>query len=235
REICRACLGTSPVMFNIFDNVPGKEISIADLITRCTQYDVSKGDSYPENICDTCLHLAQNCWEVQQAIQKSNHRFLQLNKEKEKAQTTTKCASGPLTCSHCSKSFRFKSQLEGHLLTQKVTLQKHIRTHTGERPYKCSHCSKAFSRKGALKTHIGAHKCSHCFRTYAHSSHLWIHMKIHTGELPYNCSQCPQSFSQQNSLKNHIQMHTGDRPLECSHCTCTFTRKNTLRKHSECN
>ena len=50
----------------------------------------------------------------------------------------------PHRCSHCSKSFRKKSNLYGHI--KKV--------HEGERPYPCSLCSKSFKMKQHLNKHI---------------------------------------------------------------------------------
>lgn len=45
-------------------------------------------------------------------------------------------------CPLCSKTFAKKNQL-----------QRHARTHTGERPYPCNVCDKSFTRVDALKRH----------------------------------------------------------------------------------
>ena len=54
--------------------------------------------------------------------------------------------AGPFVCHICGKRWR-----------QKLHLQNHIFTHTGETPYKCILCSKGFRTKGNLKTHMGGH------------------------------------------------------------------------------
>ena len=50
----------------------------------------------------------------------------------------------PHRCKHCSKAFRKKSNLYGHI--KKV--------HDGERPYPCHLCSKSFKMKQHLNKHI---------------------------------------------------------------------------------
>ena len=50
----------------------------------------------------------------------------------------------PHRCPHCSKSFRKKSNLYGHI--KKV--------HEGERPYPCHLCKKSFKMKQHLNKHI---------------------------------------------------------------------------------
>lgn len=48
-------------------------------------------------------------------------------------------------CEFCSKIFSKKNQL-----------QRHARTHTGERPFACKLCDKSFTRIDALKRHTAS-------------------------------------------------------------------------------
>ncbi|KAK8404057.1 hypothetical protein O3P69_000253 [Scylla paramamosain] len=52
-------------------------------------------------------------------------------------------ASPQYQCKFCGKGFYYPSSLE-----------KHIRTHTGEKPFKCPQCSYSASQKSHVKTHI---------------------------------------------------------------------------------
>ncbi|KAA0703564.1 Zinc finger protein 236 [Triplophysa tibetana] len=88
-------------------------------------------------------------------------------------------------CSNCDKAFAKPSQLE-----------RHIRTHTGERPFKCSLCDKAFNQKSALH----------------------VHRVKHTGEKPYRCEVCTIGFTQKSNMKLHMKRShgygaSGDKPM----------------------
>ncbi|KAJ0012330.1 hypothetical protein NQD34_013305 [Periophthalmus magnuspinnatus] len=89
------------------------------------------------------------------------------------------------SCSHCSYTFTYRSQLERHM-----SHHRGAKKHTpgsgggggGTRKFKCNECSKAFKYKHHLKEHL----------------------RIHSGEKPYECSNCHKRFSHSGSYSSHI-------------------------------
>nr|XP_037273127.1 zinc finger protein 782-like [Rhipicephalus microplus] len=147
----------------------------------------------------------------------------------------------------------------GYAAAFKISMQRHQRTHTGERPYKCNYCGKTFTRKENRDLHIRIHtdlvavhcssggklpqvprgprkgtnlkRCLVCGYTTPFNQRMEYHQRIHTGERPYKCQYCHKDFRQVAHLNGHIRIHTGERPFQCHLCPMTFAQKGKLKRH----
>ncbi|KAH7974827.1 hypothetical protein HPB49_020189 [Dermacentor silvarum] len=109
-----------------------------------------------------------------QAPECSNSTTSHASKRKRK-----KSRKYPCKCSYCDKVFDHKGSMD-----------KHLRTHTGERPFPCQLCPMKFTQKQSVVRH----------------------MRTHTGEKPFHCCFCPMAFANKWDQKKHEEIHTRRAP-----------------------
>ncbi|KAJ8711326.1 hypothetical protein PYW07_008568 [Mythimna separata] len=163
-------------------------------------------------------------------------------------------------CGFCHKTYRSRQSLKEHFrvahssnrmlfvcvtcgkrFTARSTLNKHVKTHNGEK-FACSNCPKTYTRASYLRhhmlTHMGQQKprpfaCTHqgCARSFPTKHSLTVHIAhAHTTERPHKCVTCFKSFATATGLKIHIESH-GNNMVSCNLCGKKLRNKRVLQKH----
>ena len=141
----------------------------------------------------------------------------------------------------------YKCLICGKLWWSPWALERHKRSHTGEKPFQCDRCGKAFSMKSTLEQHTTVHtgekpyECGTCGLHFSYKANLKRHcLRKHrkstsADRVPtvknQKCLICGKLWSSPSSLKRHMTVHTGEMPYKCGTCGLQFSYNASLKQH----
>ena len=139
-------------------------------------------------------------------------------------------------CPHCPYSTKDSAR----------NMQRHIRTHTGEKLYSCEVCGQFFAQSSNRNIHL--YRKHFATRAATDKTKVSKNERMnrrslkHVGVKPYSCKTCGRCFAYCGSLNNHMRkVHSATdeeiaqldqkKLLQCPHCPYSTKISSNLKYH----
>lgn len=143
---------------------------------------------------------------------------------------------------HNSMELPFQCVLCQAVLSNSISLKKHVASVHSSIYKICDVCGVKCSSDEALKQHRKIHSeafvgfpCKVCGHVFRYQSTLDQHMHKHTNTKPYMCEICGKSYNYPSGLKVHLTTHEDETNFQfsCKVCEKKFPNKPRLTMHEE--
>ena len=142
---------------------------------------------------------------------------------------------------HSDSEKRYRCEECNFAFWEKSDLQRHIRSHVGNRPFKCNFCEQTFTWKRYLLKHLNIHHkddthhfcidCCACFESEVALTDHIVEAHSNKKQLTHTCSHCGEEFYFKYKLDEHMFKHTGIKAHKCEKCTLAFVSRRELERH----
>ncbi|KAL4623424.1 zinc finger protein 513-like isoform X2 [Arapaima gigas] len=236
---CLHCSFTEETSEEVYKHILSQHHNLEDHRKTGTTYSRKTGLHHPSDESTNASTLrgakgpSMDWWDTKKKKRKKAKRGRQAQGGKEQREVEAGPSSKrkirslkEFCCSLCSRKF-----------TTKLTMQRHMGIHQGEKPFQCPQCPYSTRLKASLVQHLRVHtgekpfKCSQCPYASIDSSSLLRHSRTHTQEKPHRCQHCPYSSIQKKSLDLHMRRHHTGESFPCHLCSYSTPNQQLLHRH----
>uniref|UniRef100_A0A1B6J2C4 Protein krueppel n=1 Tax=Homalodisca liturata TaxID=320908 RepID=A0A1B6J2C4_9HEMI len=240
-RICR-CKKERNKLFSIFESE-----DLLEKITSCLPITIHVKDQLPHNICDDCLSMVEDYFELVNKAKSSEEYFFNYLKNRgaegikaesaheiiEENNSISLDLDGSFQCDLCGIQLSEAIDLHNHI--QENHFNQSIPPNTEFSVQKiCSLCGQLFESDEVYVLHKceSQHKCEICKKLMPTKCLLNRHIQ-HSCKPLYYCPHCHKTFSVKPSFLKHVQIHTGEaNQSDCLACNRKLHTSGEVTEHT---
>lgn len=252
-KVCRVCRDDGVNLVDIFaDQLDSTdEPSLAEMLSECTNCEVTQNDALPQQMCESCVLSAQGFFKFKRTCEESHQYFMQQLDARDMLETDdwplSEWAKNMMSVKkeeeQCAENLDSKIDICEYTETRSDDWQSNanpiclFETKFIDCDMKCDvSCKSSFSEELIIpcsdsNTDKKAHFCATCGKEFPTKRKLSLHESFHARQRKHECQLCPKKFVNPGNLEDHIRAHTGERPYKCPHCVKAFTQRGRLNEH----